>query len=59
MAKPMYFVNTGARYSFAQGRGMINFNFNDIFDTPTFLPLKPRVLMHKKENSIGKVALGI
>ena len=35
-AKPMYFVNTGARYSFAQGNGSISVNFNDVFNTMRF-----------------------
>ena len=34
--KPMYFVNTGARYSFAQGKGTISLNFNDVFNTMRF-----------------------
>ncbi len=34
--KPMYFVNTGARYSFAQGKGTVSLNFNDIFNTMQF-----------------------
>lgn len=34
--KPMYFVNTGARYSFAQGKGSLSLNFNDIFNTMRF-----------------------
>lgn len=35
-AKPMYFVNLGARYSFAQGKGTISLNYNDIFNTMRF-----------------------
>ncbi|MDG3583902.1 TonB-dependent receptor domain-containing protein [Galbibacter pacificus] len=35
-AKPMYFVNTGARYSFAGGKGTFSLNFNDIFNTMQF-----------------------
>ncbi|MEJ2162688.1 MAG: TonB-dependent receptor [Robiginitalea sp.] len=35
-AKPMYFVNTGARYSFAQGKGTLSLNFNDVFNTMRF-----------------------
>ncbi|EIJ39569.1 outer membrane receptor protein [Galbibacter orientalis DSM 19592] len=35
-AQPMYFVNTGARYSFAQGKGTFSLNFNDIFNTMQF-----------------------
>lgn len=31
-----FFVNTGARYSFAKGKGSINLNFNDIFKTQRF-----------------------
>lgn len=34
--KPMYFVNTGARYSFAQGKGTLSINFNDVFNTMRF-----------------------
>ncbi|UJH68013.1 outer membrane beta-barrel family protein [Allomuricauda sp. SCSIO 65647] len=34
--KPMYFVNTGARYSFAEGKGTISVNFNDVFNTMRF-----------------------
>lgn len=34
--KPMYFVNTGARYNFAEGKGTISFNYNDIFKTMQF-----------------------
>ena len=33
---PMFFINTGARYSFAQGKGTISLNFNDIFNTMHF-----------------------
>ena len=33
---PMYFVNVGARVSFAQGKGSFNLNFNDIFNTMHF-----------------------
>ncbi|QLE00343.1 TonB-dependent receptor [Galbibacter sp. BG1] len=35
-AKAMYFVNTGARYSFADGKGTFSLNFNDIFNTMQF-----------------------
>ncbi len=35
-AKPMYFINTGARYSFAEGKGTISVNFNDVFNTMRF-----------------------
>ncbi|WP_421823562.1 TonB-dependent receptor domain-containing protein [Flagellimonas oceanensis] len=35
-AKPMYFVNMGARYSFAEGKGTLSFNYNDIFNTMRF-----------------------
>tara|TARA_R110000796_G_scaffold104102_1_gene213813 strand:+ start:198087 stop:200537 length:2451 start_codon:yes stop_codon:yes gene_type:complete len=35
-AKPMYFVNTGARYSFAEGKGTFSLNFNDVFNTMRF-----------------------
>ncbi|WP_340199271.1 TonB-dependent receptor domain-containing protein [Ascidiimonas sp. W6] len=34
--KPMYFVNLGARYSFAERKGTISFNLNDIFNTMQF-----------------------
>jgi iron complex outermembrane receptor protein len=34
--KPMYFVNVGARYSFAQRKGTLSFNLNDIFNTMQF-----------------------
>ena len=33
---PMYFVNLGARVSFAQGKGSFNLNFNDVFNTMHF-----------------------
>lgn len=33
---PMYFVNLGARYSFAQGKGTISVNFSDVFNTMRF-----------------------
>ncbi|TGV04378.1 outer membrane beta-barrel family protein [Flavivirga rizhaonensis] len=33
---PMFFINLGARVSFAQGRGSFNLNFNDIFNTMHF-----------------------
>ncbi|MCO5725494.1 TonB-dependent receptor domain-containing protein [Robiginitalea marina] len=35
-ADPMYFVNLGARYSFAQGKGSVSVNFNDVFNTMRF-----------------------
>ncbi|MFT0716645.1 TonB-dependent receptor domain-containing protein [Flagellimonas lutimaris] len=35
-ANPMYFVNLGARYSFAEGKGTLSFNYNDIFNTMRF-----------------------
>ena len=35
-AEPMYFVNVGARYNFAEGNGTISFNYNDIFNTMKF-----------------------
>ncbi|MCK0162184.1 TonB-dependent receptor domain-containing protein [Allomuricauda sp. F6463D] len=35
-AKPMYFVNLGARYSFAEGKGTLSVNYNDIFNTMRF-----------------------
>lgn len=31
--RPMYMINTGARYSFADGNGTISLNYNDIFNT--------------------------
>src|SRR5690606_41986768 len=34
--KPLYFVNTGARHNFAQGKGTISINYNDIFNTMQF-----------------------
>ncbi|MGX1930875.1 TonB-dependent receptor domain-containing protein [Flagellimonas sp. 2504JD4-2] len=34
--RPMYFANLGARYSFAQGKGTLSFNYNDIFNTMRF-----------------------
>lgn len=34
--KAMYFVNTGARYSFADGKGSFSLNFNDVFNTMRF-----------------------
>ena len=35
--KPMYFVNTGLRYSFLEGnRATFSFNYNDIFNTMRF-----------------------
>ncbi len=33
---PMYFVNLGARYSFAKGKGTLSANFNDVFNTMRF-----------------------
>ncbi|UGU16944.1 TonB-dependent receptor [Sinomicrobium kalidii] len=35
-AKSMYFVNTGARYAFADGKGTLSLNINDIFNTMRF-----------------------
>ncbi|WP_411031628.1 TonB-dependent receptor domain-containing protein [Spongiimicrobium sp. 3-5] len=35
-AKPMYFINTGARYSFADGKATFSINFNDVFNTMRF-----------------------
>jgi outer membrane receptor protein involved in Fe transport len=32
----MYFVNLGARVSFAEGKGSFSINFNDVFDTMKF-----------------------
>jgi hypothetical protein len=34
--EPMYFVNIGARYSFAEGKGTFSLNFNDVFNTMRF-----------------------
>ncbi|XLS28208.1 TonB-dependent receptor domain-containing protein [Flavobacteriaceae bacterium M23B6Z8] len=34
--EPMYFVNVGARYSFADRKGTLSFNLNDIFNTMQF-----------------------
>ena len=36
LVKPMYFINTGARYSFADGKGTVSLNFNDVFNTMRF-----------------------
>lgn len=33
---PMYFVNAGLRYAFAQGKGTLSLNFSDIFNTMQF-----------------------
>ena len=33
---PMYFINLGARYSFAKGKGTLSVNFNDVFNTMRF-----------------------
>ncbi len=35
-AKPMYFVNTGVRYSFAGGKGTLSLNLNDILNSMRF-----------------------
>ncbi|MFK7748255.1 MAG: TonB-dependent receptor [Kordia sp.] len=35
-SEPMYFVNIGARYAFAQGNGTLSVNYNDIFNTMEF-----------------------
>ena len=34
--EPMYFINLGARYSFAEGKGTFSLNFNDVFNTMRF-----------------------
>ncbi|WP_438710019.1 TonB-dependent receptor domain-containing protein [Aquimarina muelleri] len=34
--KPFYFINTGARYSFMEGKGSVSVNFNDVFNTMRF-----------------------
>ncbi|MBQ0735996.1 TonB-dependent receptor domain-containing protein [Aquimarina celericrescens] len=34
--KPFYFINTGARYNFLEGKGTASINFNDIFNTQRF-----------------------
>lgn len=34
--KPMYFMNLGARHTFAEGKGTISLNFNDVFNTMRF-----------------------
>lgn len=34
--EPMYFINAGARYSFAEGKGTLSLNFNDVFNTMRF-----------------------
>ncbi len=36
LVEPMYFINTGARYSFADGKGTLSLNFNDVFNTMRF-----------------------
>jgi len=36
LVKPLYFINTGARYSFAKGKGTFSVNFNDVFNTMRF-----------------------
>ena len=35
-ARPMYFVNFGARYNFAKGKATLSANFNDVFNTMRF-----------------------
>jgi outer membrane receptor protein involved in Fe transport len=35
-SEPMYFVNLGARQSFAKGKGTFSLNFNDVFGTQQF-----------------------
>ena len=35
-AKPMYFINLGMRYNFAQNKGTFSLNFNDVFNTMRF-----------------------
>lgn len=35
-SKAFYFVNTGARYNFLEGKGTFSINFNDIFNTMKF-----------------------
>ncbi|NER09154.1 Outer membrane receptor proteins, mostly Fe transport [Muriicola jejuensis] len=34
--EPMYFVNLGLRYGFAQNKGTFSLNFNDVFNTMRF-----------------------
>ena len=34
--KPMFYVNIGSRISFAKGKGSVNLNYNDIFNTMKF-----------------------
>ncbi len=34
--KPFYFINTGARYNFLEGKGTASISFNDIFNTQRF-----------------------
>ncbi len=36
LVEPMYFINTGARYSFADSKGTLSLNFNDVFNTMRF-----------------------
>jgi outer membrane receptor protein involved in Fe transport len=35
-AEPMYFLNLGMRYNFAQNKGTFSLNFNDVFNTMRF-----------------------
>ncbi|KZS38286.1 TonB-dependent receptor [Aquimarina aggregata] len=35
-SKPFYFVNTGARYNFLDGKGTFSINYNDLFNTMRF-----------------------
>jgi len=39
---PMYFVNLGARVSFAEGKGSFNLNFNDVLNTMKFAGIGTR-----------------
>lgn len=34
--EPLYFLNFGARYNFAKGKGTLSANFNDMFNTMVF-----------------------
>ena len=56
-AKPMYFVNVGARYNLWDGRGTFSVNYNDIFDTMWFRgvaerPFDQRVAFNWESNTI-------
>ncbi|NNK60493.1 MAG: TonB-dependent receptor [Flavobacteriaceae bacterium] len=55
---PMYFVNLGARVSFAEGRGSFSLNFNDVFNTMDFsgqgnLPFEQVILFEWESQTIS------